>query len=233
MLVYIGATILISCLAVANAQFGEGNANAFVDEILADVKKTGENEIKLENEKFVLIIDLLIFSPQLELEVRNGRFRGLNSLSRSSDAVVTYDESGGAPIFTIKNSMLLSDVRMRANAQGKVKGLGFDLTMPNIVLNVTIDGVDVASVIDIDISDLTGLKPKVRSVEFKDVGHIDVQVTGLGNEGDALASPISTLVVNTTKRDLQNLVQPMIKDTLQKVLAKNIPNDISQLFGKK
>ena len=58
-------------------------------------------------------------------------------------------------------------------------------------------------------------------------------MTGLGNEGDALASPISTLVVNTTKRDLQNLVQPMIKDTLQKVLAKNIPNDISQLFGKK
>ena len=57
-----------------------------------------------------------------------------------------------------------------------MKGLGFDLTMPNIVLNVTIDGVDVASVIDIDISDLTGLKPKVRSVEFKDVGHIDVSI---------------------------------------------------------
>ena len=48
--------------------------------------------------------------------------------------------------------------------------------MPNIVLNVLIDGVDVASVIDIDISDLTGLKPKVRSVELSDVGHIDVSM---------------------------------------------------------
>ncbi len=56
----------------------------------------------------------------------------------------------------------------------QVKGFGFDLTMPNIVLNVLIDGVDVASVIDIDISDFTGLKPKVRSVELSDIGHIDV-----------------------------------------------------------
>eukprot|EP00088_Acartia_fossae_P063374 TRINITY_DN7715_c0_g1_i1.p1 TRINITY_DN7715_c0_g1~~TRINITY_DN7715_c0_g1_i1.p1 ORF type:complete len:233 (-),score=40.45 TRINITY_DN7715_c0_g1_i1:231-929(-) len=231
MLLYIGTTFLVSCLSLANAQFGEGNANAFVDEILEDVKKTGDDEIKLENEKFVLIIDLLLISPQLELEVRNGVFRGLSSLSRSSDAIVTYDESAGKPVFTIKNSMLLSNVKMRANAQGKVKGFGFGLTMPNIVLNVTIDGVDVASVIDIDISDLSALKPSVKSVEFKDVGHIDVQVTGLGNEGDALASPISTLVVNTTKRDLQNLVQPMIKDTLQKVIEKNIPNDITQIFG--
>jgi len=231
MLLYIATAFVVTCLSLAHAQFGEGNANAFVDEILADVKKNGTDEIKLENEKFVLIIDLLLISPQLELEVRNGVFRGLNSLNRSSDAIVTYDESNGAPVFTIKNSMLLSNVIMRANAQGKVKGFGFDLTMPNIVLNVLIDGVDVASVIDIDISDFTGLKPKVRSVELSDIGHIDVQVTGLGNEGDALASPISTLVVNTTKRDLQNLVQPMIKDTLQKFFEKNVPADISQIFG--
>lgn len=231
MLIYIGATILTTCLSLASAQFGDGNANEFVDQILEDVKKSGKDQIKLENEKFVLIIDLLFISPQLELEVRNGVFRGLNSLNRSSDAIVTYDESGGKPIFTIKNSMLLSNVRMRANAQGRVKGLGFGLTMPNIVLNVLIDGVDVASVIDIDISDLFSLKPTVKSVEFKEVGHIDVQVTGLGNEGDALVSPISTLVVNTTKRDLQNLVQPMIKDTLQKVIEENIPEDISQIFG--
>jgi hypothetical protein len=231
MLIYIATTFVVTCLSLAHAQFGEGNANAFVDEILADVKKTGNDEIKLENEKFVLIIDLLLISPQLELEVRNGVFRGLSSLNRSSDAIVTYDESGGKPVFTIKNSMLLSNIRMRANAQGKVKGFGFGLTMPNIVLNVLIDGVDVASVIDIDISDLSSLKPTVKSVQFKDVGHIDVKVTGLGNEGDALASPISTLVVNTTKRDLQNLVQPMIKHTLQKVIEQNIPADISQIFG--
>ena len=46
-------------------------------------------------------------------------------------------------------------------------------------------------------------------------------MTGLGNEGDALASPISTLVVNTTKRDLQNLVQPMIKVLLKAKLLYN------------
>ena len=55
--------------------------------------------------------------------------------------------------------------------------------MPNIVLNVLIDGVDVASVIDIDISDLTGLKPKVRSVELSDVGHIDVSMQYFDGEG--------------------------------------------------
>jgi hypothetical protein len=44
-------------------------------------------------------------------------------------------------------------------------------------------------------------------------------------------SPISTLVVNTVKRDLQTLVTPMIKQTLDKAIEKNAPKDITQIFG--
>ena len=52
--------------------------------------------------------------------------------------------------------------------------LGFGLTMPNIGLDVTVEGVDIASIIDLDLKDLTELKPLVRNVTFKDVGHINV-----------------------------------------------------------
>jgi hypothetical protein len=58
-----------------------------------------------------------------------------------------------------------------------------------------------------------------------------VKVIGLTPELDSLVSPISTLVVNTVKRDLQTLVTPMIKQTLDGVLKKNAPKDITQIFG--
>ena len=37
--------------------------------MLADLKKSGDTSLALQDEKFVLIVDLLLFSPQLELEV--------------------------------------------------------------------------------------------------------------------------------------------------------------------
>ena len=37
--------------------------------MLRDVMKSGDNEIELEDEKFVLVVDLLFFKPQLHLEV--------------------------------------------------------------------------------------------------------------------------------------------------------------------
>jgi hypothetical protein len=58
-----------------------------------------------------------------------------------------------------------------------------------------------------------------------------VKVVGLTPELDSLVSPISTLVVNTVKRDLQTLVTPMIKQTLDGVLKKNAPKDVTQIFG--
>ncbi|XP_023322159.1 uncharacterized protein LOC111696690 isoform X3 [Eurytemora carolleeae] len=223
--------LLLSNLSNTLAQFGDGNANEFVDSMLRDVMKSGENEIELEDEKFVLVVDLLFFKPQLHLEIRNGVFKGLNSLSRSSDAIVTYDESAGRPVFTISSSLLLSNISMVSAAQGKIMSLGFGLTMPNIGLDVTVEGVDIASVIDLDLKDLTELKPLVRNVTFKDVGHINVGITGLSNELDTLISPITTLVVNTVKRDIQELITPVIQNTLQTVINENAPTDLSQIFG--
>ena len=38
-------------------------------QLLEDLKKSGDTSLSLQDEKFVLIVDLLLFSPQLELEV--------------------------------------------------------------------------------------------------------------------------------------------------------------------
>ena len=56
----------------------------------------------------------------------------------------------------------------------KVSGLGFELTMPDIILDVLIEGVDIATVIEVDIGDFTDIKPDVKDVRFRDIGHIDV-----------------------------------------------------------
>jgi len=67
------------------------------------------------------LVDLLFFNPQIQprcigvividgvflifkstnqsVKIRNGVFKGLNSLSRSSDAIVTYDESAVSSYF--------------------------------------------------------------------------------------------------------------------------------------
>ena len=46
--------------------------------------------------------------------------------------------------------------------------------MPDIVLDVLVDSVDISTVIEVDIGDLSDIKPSVKDVEFRDVGHIDV-----------------------------------------------------------
>ena len=46
--------------------------------------------------------------------------------------------------------------------------------MPDIVLDVLVESVDIATVIEVDIGDLSDIKPAVKDVRFRDVGHIDV-----------------------------------------------------------
>ena len=46
--------------------------------------------------------------------------------------------------------------------------------MPDIVLDVLVESVDIATVIEVDIGDLSDIKPGVKDVRFRDVGHIDV-----------------------------------------------------------
>ena len=49
--------------------------------------------------------------------------------------------------------------------------------MPDIILDVLVEGVDIATVIEVDIGDFTDIKPDVKDVKFRDVGHIDVRMT--------------------------------------------------------
>ena len=46
--------------------------------------------------------------------------------------------------------------------------------MPDIILDVLVETVDIATVIEVDIGDLSDIKPGVKDVRFRDVGHIDV-----------------------------------------------------------
>jgi len=164
-------------------------------------------------------------------QVFDGRLEGLKSLNRSSDALLTYSEETGSPVFSIDTSLKLSNVTVKSGAKGKVGGLGFALTMPDIILDVLVEAVDISTVIEVDIGDLTEIKPNVKDVQFRDVGHIDVEIIGLTPELDSFVSPISSLVVNTVKRDLQSLVTPLLKSMLTEVVKNNAPSDLSVLFG--
>ena len=139
--------------------------------------------------------------------------------------------------------------------------------MPDIILDVLVETVDIATVIEVDIGDLADIKPGVKDVRFRDVGHIDVssnqyklvplsytvfdwsraggrdyitfisvillqvEIIGLTPELDSFVSPITSVVINMVKRDLQNLVTPLLKDLLTDVVRENAPSDLSVLFG--
>jgi len=52
------------------AQFGQPtNANPFVDQMLEEVIKASNETIFLTEEQYVLVVDLFIFRPELQLEV--------------------------------------------------------------------------------------------------------------------------------------------------------------------
>ena len=42
--------------------------------------------------------------------------------------------------------------------------MGFALTMPDIILDVLVEAVDISTVIEVDIGDLTEIKPNVKDV---------------------------------------------------------------------
>ena len=54
--------------------------------------------------------------------------------------------------------------------------------MPDIILDVLVEGVDIATVIEVDLGDFTDIKPDVKDVRFRDIGHIDV--SGRANDND-------------------------------------------------
>ena len=55
------------------------------------------------------------------LQVTGGRLEGLQSLERSSDAIVSYSEESGSPVFSIATSLSLTDLVMRSMAHGEVR----------------------------------------------------------------------------------------------------------------
>ena len=125
---------------------------------------------------------------------------GMKSLARSSDAILTYSEETGSPVFSISSSLILSNITVNSGATGKVSTdvcisksrpsqmrgfLGFELNMPDIVLDVLVEAVDISSIIEVDIGDFENITPAVRDVQFRDVGNIAVSAPvhfhGLGN----------------------------------------------------
>jgi len=107
--------------SLVRAQFGQPtNANPFVDQMLEEVIKASNETIFLTEEQYVLVVDLFIFRPELQLEVFDGRMEGMKSLNRSSDAILTYSEESGSPVFTINSSLMLSNMSFKSGAKGQV-----------------------------------------------------------------------------------------------------------------
>lgn len=225
-------TWLLSAAKLSNSQFGQPtNANPFVDQLLEEVIKTSNETLFINDEHYVLVVDLFILRPELDLQIFDGRMEGLKSLNRSSDAILSYSEDTGTPIFSIDTSLMLSNLTFKSGAKGQVSGLGFELTMPDILLDVLIEAVDIATNIEVDIGDFTDIKPDVKDVRFRDVGNIDVEVIGLTPELDSFVSPITSVAVNMVKRDVQTLVTPLLKEMLTDVVRSSAPSDLSVLFG--
>merc|ERR1711971_241111 len=202
--------LLLVLLPIALTQFDKPkNANKFVDSMIAQVVNASNSTILLADEQFLVVVDLLVFRPELDLQIFDGKMSGMKSLARSSDAILTYSEESGSPVFSISSSLILSNITVNSGATGKMRGfLGFEL-------NVLVEAVDISAVIEVDIGDFENITPAVRDVQFRDVGNIAVEIIGLTPELDGLVSPITSLVINTVKRDLQNLVTPLLREMLE------------------
>merc|ERR1711953_1043901 len=195
--------VLAILLPIALSQFDKPkNANKFVDSMIEQVVNASNSTILLADEQFLVVVDLLVFRPELDLQIFDGKMSGMKSLARSSDAILKYSEESGSPAFSISSSLILTNITVNSGATGKMRGfLGFELNMPDIVLDVLVEAVDISSVIEVDIGDFENIAPAVKDVEFRDV-------------------------INTVKRDLQNLVTPLLREMLEEQIKENAPSDV-------
>ena len=64
-----------------------------------------------------------------DFQVFDGRMEGMKSLNRSSDAILTYSEESGSPVFTISTSLMLSNMSFKSGAKGQVRALSVICTV--------------------------------------------------------------------------------------------------------
>jgi len=209
----------------------DSNANPFVDKMIVEAVANFKKPVILNNETFLIKVDLLVIQPHLNVKVTGGRLNGLQSLVRSSDAIVSYSEESGSPVFSIATSLSLSDLIMTSRAHGEVNTLGLEVGLPVLTLDVNVEEVTVDTIIDVDIADFSDIQLLVRKADIADIGYIDVTMAGLHNHLDHFVSPLTSVVVNSVKRDLKELVQPLLKGTLQKVLKENAPTDLTSILS--
>ena len=53
-------------------------------------------------------------------QIFDGKMSGMKSLARSSDAILTYSEESGSPVFSISSSLILTNITVNSGATGKV-----------------------------------------------------------------------------------------------------------------
>ena len=56
----------------------------------------------------------------MNMQVFDGKMEGMKSLNRSSDALLTYSEETGSPVFSIATSLMLSNITVKSGAKGEV-----------------------------------------------------------------------------------------------------------------
>merc|ERR1712210_154383 len=113
--------VLALLLPIALSQFDKPkNANKFVDSMIAQVVNASNSTILLADEQFLVVVDLLVFRPELDLQIFDGKMSGMKSLARSSDAILTYSEESGSPVFSISSSLILTNITVNSGATGKV-----------------------------------------------------------------------------------------------------------------
>lgn len=223
--------VLVLLLGRSHQQLPNSNANPFVDTMIEEAVAEFEKPVIMNNETFLIKVDLLLFHPSMDVKVTGGRLEGLQSLERSSDAIVSYSEESGSPVFSIATSLSLTDLVMRSMAHGEATTFGLVVGLPVLTLDVKVEEVTVDTIIDVDIGDFTDIQLGVSKSEIADIGYIDVSIAGLHNQLDHFVSPLTSLVVNSVKRDLKELVQPLLKETLQQVLKEQAPTDLTAILA--
>ena len=74
---------------------------------------------------FVRIIgcNCSLHEPHFWRQIFDGKMSGMKSLARSSDAIPTYSEETGSPVFSIASSLILTNVTVNSGAKGKVSSV--------------------------------------------------------------------------------------------------------------
>merc|ERR1712001_201050 len=212
--------------------FKETNANALVDQMIGELVEDQKIAVlELADQTIQRKFRIGFIRPRLNLNITDPVVSGLNSLTRSSEAVMEYSEVDGMPNFNVKFNAKVSNVKAKVAAKGVVSNFLHikNIDFPGVILDILLGSMELGVELVMRITDDLKIISEIKSLHIARLGSIEVGVFGLSRRFARVVNQVLKIGVGYLRRNLGIVIEPL-KKILNGLLTKFAPDDLTALL---